>query len=110
MYSSFNSQAIKVTDQAKLKEVLNNPDLELDNLINNDLEVIFGAWSGFKLYGYFYESTMAVLTELAKCVEGWVEFTYEEGFPFRIYFDKGECYLKVAKNLNWETIPKQNFV
>lgn len=101
MYSYFSHQDIEVTD----KKIVSEVEAIFDDMgLIEDSEIDFGNWDGHKLEGYWYEETRKILIALAKGVEGYAEFNYEEGYSFRICFEKGVVSVKIQPSTEWADI------
>lgn len=100
MYSTYASDDIEVKDAKGLLKA--KEQLEDDfNLIEDDGSCVnFVEWDGHKIEGYWYPETLKILTTIAPYLEGYVEFIYEEGYPFRILFENGKVYFQRA-NITW---------
>ena len=109
MYSSFSYQEITVRDKKKLQEIKDNKEFELYDLISDDLEVDFDNWNNHKLYDYWFDNTIAILKELAKCIEGYAEFIFDCYCAFRIYFEDGNVYFKSVSEVDWNEYEKKFF-
>lgn len=109
MYSTFYYQELKELDLEKLKLVLDKEGEELYGLIDSNGHIDFSAWCGHKIEAYWYPETRRLLGEVAPYVEGFAEFMYEEGYKFRIYFEKGEVFVKTAEEVDWDKIKKLTF-
>lgn len=104
MCSRFINQDITITDSEKLKTLLKENDWYMSEIIKDtcgQLVVDFSNWDDCKIYGYFYDETKETLKSIATCIDGWVEFQYEEGFPFRLCFRDGKCRIKIGK-VEWD--------
>jgi hypothetical protein len=88
MRSTFITQELEVTDTKKLLEAING--LDTDDLVDKDGKVNFENWDDMKIEGYWYGGTMRILHRIAPFVEGYAEFEYEEGYLYRIIFEKGK--------------------
>lgn len=117
MYSKFIGEEITVTDSDKLKilcfdfkgkdwfkELVDEEELAK----NEGTECVsFYAWDDCKIQGYWYNEMLEVLNELATCIEGYAEFMYEEGYYFRIVFEKGKWFYQQQPEIDWTNIPKE---
>jgi len=100
MYSAFIDQEIKVLDKNGLSS-LKNDDEEYSCVITDE-GVDFNEWDSFKIEGYWYPEFVDFLRELAKYIEGYTEFEYEEGYKFRIIFKDKQPYFLREKSVMWE--------
>ena len=118
MYSFFQFQEISVTDKEGLANLGAVCSLETEEdewspwhgLIQlqntdkrEDVAIDFSAWNEHKIEGYWYDETIEALCELAKYIEGFAEFEYEEGYHFRICFEKGKPYFKTGR-VDWDEL------
>lgn len=107
MYSTFIDQEIEIINQKKLKSFSESDDeyglVEVFGEIRKEihLEINFSAWTDHKIQGYWYDETKNALDKLSKCLKGWVEFEYEEGYHFRIYFEDNDWFVKIAEEIDW---------
>ncbi len=92
MYSTYIEDTIEVLNPKELKKVKEN--LDTSGLINDGGSLDFANWCGHKLEGYWYESTRKILRAIAPHIKGYVEFSYEEGYPFRLEFRNGKIFYK----------------
>jgi len=102
MYSTFIYEDIEVTDKEGLDKAVENE--EIDILTDSEGNVSFEEWDGHKLEGYWYNETIKTLKEIAKYIKGFVEFSYEEGYNFRIVFEDGKVYYQRAPEFDWSNI------
>lgn len=117
MYSTFTDENIKVIDANKLKVICfdfkKNENfkglVDEDELKNENFGecVSFQAWDENKIQGYWYGETTEILDKLATCIEGFVEFRYEEGYLFRIVFKDGKWFYQEQPTTEWEKIPME---
>ncbi len=91
-YSTYMEDTIEALNLEELKKVKETFDTM--GLINEDGTLDFGNWSGHKLEGYWYKSTMEILRAIAPHIKGYVEFSYEEGYPFRLMFRDSKIFYK----------------
>jgi len=107
MYSSFIEQDIKVLNKNETLKIREELKDDLYDLIDNEGEIEFGNWSDMKIEGYWYLGTLRVLTTIAQFIEGYVEFSYEEGYNFRIEFENGKVYFKRQQQIEWDKLERQ---
>jgi hypothetical protein len=94
MYSTFEEQDLDVINVEGLKKLRDDKNLELYGLIDEDGNVHFTEWDGNKLEGYWYKETLEILKAISPFVSGIVEFSYEEGYKFRIWFKKSGVFIQ----------------
>ncbi|MFX1499376.1 MAG: hypothetical protein ACFFDH_00265 [Promethearchaeota archaeon] len=90
--SRFITQKIEVKDKEKLKSL---EEREYGEAIRNAEYVDFELLDGCKIIGYWYDEFIKFLGELAKCIEGYVDFEQtENGYTkIRIFFEDGLVYI-----------------
>jgi len=96
MYSTYVTQDIEVKNKEALKEI--EKKFDTMNLIDENGEIDFCEWDSHKLEGYWYKETREILKAIAEHIEGYTEFTYEEGYNFRILFENKKVYYQRAEN------------
>jgi hypothetical protein len=115
MHSSVVGEDIRILDKdalIKLK-VVNKMNKQLDedalNVVSETGDVSFYEWDGYEIEGYWYKDVVDVLYAIAPFIRGWVEFSYEGGYNFRIVFEKRKP-LYQRSNIDWDKIPKTEIV
>ena len=73
-------------------------------------EINFVEWDEWKIEGYWYKEMVAFLVDIAKYIEGYVEFEYEGGYRFRIVFEKGKGFTQRPENVNWKKVKKVDLI
>lgn len=107
-YSTFIEQEIKVLDKKSLLEAIQ--DLEHNDLVTPNGKIEFINWDGHKIEGYWYDETKNTLKAVAPFIEGYVEFTFEGGYNFRLVFEDKKVYFQKQPNIDWSTISRQRFL
>jgi len=107
MISTYLNESIEVLNSEGLKII--REELDTMDLITQEGEIEFAEWGGHKLEGYWYENTRKILKAIAPHVEGYAEFSYEEGYPFRIIFRDGNVYFKRGA-FDWEEIEETKLI
>ncbi len=112
MYSSFNHEDIEITDLEGLKHFLKewdklNPDEEIkgESMLKTygigKESLTFEDWDDVKLISYWYDKDLVFLDCIAKFIEGYVSWTFEnadEGGS--VSFEKGQCTITTGQ-MNW---------
>ena len=101
MYSTYWQDDIQELDKDALIKI--RDELDTMGLIQEDGEIGFSYWSGHKLEGYWYKETRKILKAIAPHIKGFVEFSYEEGYPFRLIFENGKVIFKRG-SFDWSEI------
>ena len=107
MYSTYNWEDIEVKDKEaliKIKKEKGGEDWSVYDAITDEGELVLQEWCGTKIEGYWYNSTRDFLLEVAPFVEGFAEFSYEEGYDFRICFNDGVVIVKIQPSVEWADI------
>ena len=100
MYSSFIKQKIKIRDEKKIIKLKEKHKIRNDIIIisKDKVEINFMFWDGWKIWWYFYNECQDFLKDLAKCIDWFVEFEYEDwDTPFKIIFSDNKVYEKRAE-------------
>ncbi|GAG30517.1 unnamed protein product [marine sediment metagenome] len=100
MRSTFLEQEIKALNKKALKQI-KREDCEDSVVISEKGDIDFEGWDDWKIEGYWYDSTISFLKSISSFIEGWAEFEYEEGYRFRILFEKGKAYFQKQPQIDW---------
>lgn len=101
MYSYFTEEDIDVIDKEGLKSFLKdwkkaNPDWWLNGKMTNKKgEFTFENWNEIKLISYWYSISVAFLDCVAKYVEGYVIWNFEnDDESGNVMFEDGKCIIE----------------
>lgn len=71
--------------------------LKRDKETNEIVDISFEEWDDIKLISYWYDTTLVFLENIAKYINGNVEFEFESKDEYgEIGFDDGKCYIKTG--------------
>lgn len=107
MYSTIQSSCVNIKDLDGYKLILSKLKEKYEYLaacLKED-EISFYSWSDWKIEGYWYPDMVAFLNELAPYVEGYAEFSYEEGYNFRIVFQDNNFLYQRQPSVDWSEAP-----
>lgn len=107
--SAFMNESIKVIDieffsilDTLISEVCSYFPIITDNFLNT---VSFVGLDDYKIEGYWYPEFKKALDIIAKAIEGWVEFMYEEEYRYRIVFKNKTWYFQREPSIDWDKCP-----
>lgn len=112
MTSTLENQNIEVKDEEALMAIkkLNLYPFYSEAIDADTGELDFISWDDCKIMGYLSPDSDLVkfLKHIAKYVEGYVEFRYEEGFLYRFVFENDDVVLQQEPVFEgWDKIEKE---